>query len=501
MSKIKFILILLCISLGASAQGLSIKIVDSKDELPLPYASIKISNDIDLVSNEEGIFNLPEEQNIDENILTIRYLGYQSQKISIKEIKQLNLVIKLAEAIYNLNEVSVNNIKPNPDALMLEVKKRLKTNYASNDNPTKNLFFLRDASAFKPSQMIIDINESTGFSKKQLVEVDKDVSTFCTKLKSNFPKKYEDLLFEYYSGKQSSKPTSKINVSKATIITGEGSTGSIEELQKKGLSLLFKHLDTTKYYRVKSGLFGSKDTISLKKTSKKDDKKESNLTRTRIKLNKFLTDQRFLEKSKFNFIYDPEAYNYTYAGKVYDDETNDVIHILDFSPKKSRAKYTGKLHISESDYAVVKCKYALAEGEIGESLNLKLLLGIKFKENIDNGTLLFKKSAKENTYDLQYAFEESGKYFYLNRPIKFIELIGKSKTEKDVLAFDLKMEGNMLNKTELLTISKSEISQNTLENFKEKEFKFIMLKQYDPKIWSNQISIEPLEIMKQYKAN
>ncbi|RXR17365.1 carboxypeptidase-like regulatory domain-containing protein [Flavobacterium amnicola] len=501
MAKFKFFLALLICGLNASAQGLSIKIIDSKDQLPLPYASIKLSNEIDLISNEEGLFNLPEEQNIDENILIIRYLGYQSQKISIKEVKQQNLVIKLAEAIFNLNEVSVNNIKPNPDELMMEVKKRLKTNYTAIDNPTKSQFFLRDAGVFKPSQMLIDINESTGFTKKQLKEVDKDVSTLCNKLKSNFPKVYEDILFDYYSGKNATKQTSKINVNKATIITGEGSTGSIDELQQKGLSLLFKHLDSTKYYRVKSGLFGSKDTISLKKTKKKEKDKDSNLTRTRNKLTKFLASQRFTEKSKFNFIYDPEAYYYKYAGKIYNDENDDVIHILKFSPRKSRAKYNGKLYISETDYAVVKCNYALAEGETGKSLNLKLLLGIKFKENIDNGTLLFKKSTKDNTYDLQYALEENGTYFYLNRPIKFIEIIKKSKVEKDVLAFDLKMEGNTLSKTELLSISKSEISQNTLENFKEKEFNYIKLKQYDPKIWSNQISIEPLETMKKYKAD
>lgn len=500
MIKIKCILFLICFSWIASAQSISIKIVDSKDGLPLPYASIKINNEIDLISNEEGLFSIPEEENMDDNILIARYLGYQSQMISINQVKQQNLIIKLAEATYNLNEVSVNNIKPNPQALMLEVKKRLKSNYVSNDNATKSQFFLREASVFMPSQMNIEINESTGFTKKQLKEVDKDVSTLCNKLKSNFPKKFEDILFDYYSGKSQTKQLSKIHVDKATIITGEGSTGSVDELQKKGLSLLLKHLDSTKYYRVKSGIFGSKDTISLKKTAKKEDHKNSNLTRTRSKLSKFLASQLFTEKSKFNFICDPEAYNYKYSGKIYNDENEDVIHILDFSPRKSRAKYNGKLYISENDYAVVKCNYNLAEGEIVDGLNLKLLLGIKVKENVDKGTLLFKKSTKEKTYDLQYAFEENGSYFYLNRPIKFIEMIGKSKVEKDVLAFDLKIEGNSLSKTELLSISKSEISQNTLENFKEKEFNFMMLKQYDPKIWSNQISIEPLEVMKKYKA-
>ncbi len=496
MAKIKFIFFLLFIGLSTSAQSISIKIVDSKNNLPLPYVNIKLTNTINLISNDEGVFNLSEQQNIDENSITISFLGYQTQKISIKEIKEQNLIIKLNEVVYQLNEVAINNAKPNPSAIMLEVKKRLQGNYASIDNTTKNTFFIREGIHFNPSQINIDINKSTGFSKKQLKEVDSEINLFCNKLKSNPSKKYDDLLLEYYQS-NNTKIDSKINVIKATSIKGDGSSTSMEDFQKKGLSILLKHLDSTKFYRVKSGWFGSKDTISFKNDSKKEDAKNSNLVNTKSKINTFLFEQKFSEKSKFDFVYNPEIYEYSYNGKLYDDETNDLVYILGFTPKKSKAKYTGKLYISDSDYAVVKCNYSLAEGKIVEGLNLKMLLGIKVQENISNGTLLFKKAADKKTYELQYVLEENGQYFYLNRPVKFVELI---KGEKDVLDFDLKIEGNLISKTELLSISKTEITQNIFDGLKEKEFSYINLKQYNPKIWDNYISIEPLEIMKQYKA-
>lgn len=496
MSKTNYLLFFFFIYLGAFAQSLSIKIVDSKNGIALPYANIKLSNNTDLISNDEGVFNLVEDQDLEENILLISYLGYQSQKISVKEIKFQNLTIRLTEVTYNLNEVSVNNSKPDPYAIMQEVKNRLKSNYTAAGNSNKRSLFLREGTIFNPSQINIDITKSTGFSKKQLKEVDQEVNSFCTNLKSKPSKKYEDLLCDYYL---TNKPENncKLDVVKATVIKGDGTATSMEDLQKKGLSILLKHLDSTKYYRIKSGLFGSRDTISFKDTSKKDEAKNSNLINTRSKLSVFFFEQKFLAGSKFNFIYNPEIYEYHFNGKLYDEETNDVVYILEFSPRKSKAKYTGKLYISEADYAVVKCDYKLAENEIVDGLNLKFLLGIKVQENIDNGVVLYKKSKNDGVYELQYAYEESGQYFYLNRPVKFIEL---NKGEKDIFAFDLKIEGNLINKTELLTISKSEIAQNTFENFKENDFKYLKLKQYDPKIWKNYISIEPLEAMKQYKA-
>jgi hypothetical protein len=54
---------------------------------------------------------------------------------------------------------------------------------------------------------------------------------------------------------------------------------------------------------------------------------------------------------------------------------------------KSKAKYLGKLYISETDYAVLRTEYTLDEGEKLNNFNMKFLLGIKASQNISKGTI------------------------------------------------------------------------------------------------------------------
>jgi hypothetical protein len=495
----KILIIIFLISIKLSAQNLQIKIIDSNTNQPLPSASISINSKTNIIANEEGFFNLTESQNQDENILAISYLGYVTSKISIKEIKQQNLIIKLEEAIYELDDVTVKSIKLNPDQIMQEVKKRLATNYKTERENSKSLIFSREYSEFKPEKFNFEIDKSTGFTKKQLEVVDQEIRNYINKISNKSFKNYRDILAEYYTSYKIEKTNKtqhqKINVLKATNIKGDESTSSTDDVMNKFSKLVMKHLDSTKYYRVKSGWFGSRDTISFKK-DKKSKKEISNTSQTKNFLQDFFVNQN-LSNDKFDFINQPELYQYTLKGKTYDDENNDIIYILNFTPRKSRAKYTGTLYVSENDYAVIKCNYKLEEGEILEGLNLKLLLGIKFRVNINNGTLLFKKDSETKNYELQYASEDKGLYFYLNRPVKFIEI---TKGEKDVFSFDIKVEGNSHTKEEVLLISKTENSQNEFNKLTEKDFEYVNIKKYDPSIWKNYISIEPVNAMKQYKA-
>ncbi|MDG2430960.1 MAG: carboxypeptidase-like regulatory domain-containing protein, partial [Flavobacterium sp.] len=130
-------------------------------------------------------------------------------------------------------------------------------------------------------------------------------------------------------------------------------------------------------------------------------------------------------------------------------------------------------------------------------LNLKLLLGIKASQNKSTGTIIYKKKKEGNGYYLQYATIERGQYFYINRPLKFIEL---TREDKDVLSLDIKVEGNSSSKTEFLNLSRSPIAASEITKIKEDDFKYITIKSYDPKIWKDYNAIEPLEEMKRFKA-
>jgi len=127
---------------------------------------------------------------------------------------------------------------------------------------------------------------------------------------------------------------------------------------------------------------------------------------------------------------------------------------------------------------------------------MKFLLGVKTQENFSKGTIIYKKNPVGDGYYMQYASKETGQYIYLNRPLKFIEL---SESEKDVVAFDMKIEANTITKTEFLNISRTETTEATVEKVAEDDFTFIKLKSYDPKIWKEYSAIEPVEEMKQFK--
>jgi hypothetical protein len=491
---------------GVVAQNIKGKIIDIKTQESIPYATIFINESEQLVSNAEGYFTLSERNSVDETQLTVSYLGYLVQKLTVSQLKKLDFTIALYPGIIELNAVTVSNDRPNPYEIMANVKANLDRNYQSDGLASKDLLFYRRSNYFKPKEIEITVEKSTGFSKEALKKVNTDLKNFSATFISHPPQEFTDIICNYYTTntKKDNKFifTSKLDVLKATKLKNEGSSMSSDELQKIAIKTMLQHLDSTKYYRIKSGLFGSRDTISLRKdfNRKKDKNKtkdsSNQLTTTKTNLNSFIKENNFLTSEKFNFVNKSELYEYRFEGTTYTDD-NDFAYVLTFKPSKSRAKYIGKLFISETDYAVLRVEYDLDSGEKLHNVNLKFLLGIKASEDTSKGTLMYKKKSDENGYYLHYAAIEKGNYFYVNRPLKFIEL---TSAEKDVLALEIKLEGNSSEKTEFLNMSQSTLPVAAIEKIKEDEFKFINIKAYDAKIWKDYNTIEPLQEMKRFKS-
>ncbi len=485
----------------AISQSIKGKIVDSKTGENLPYANIKVNESENLVSNDEGYFTLSESNSNDASVLLIvSYLGYVNRQITVGELKNLEYSIALQPAIFEINEVNVSNKKPNANEIMANVKANLDRNYKNEGQAKKDVLFYRRSETNKPSILDVEIDKSTGYTKQQLKSVNTDLQYFTTKLIAQPPKEFTDMLCNYYSvsTKKEDKTLylSKLEVQKAIKLKNENRSASLEDLQKMASDIMLKHLDTTKYYRIKSGLFGSRDTLSLRKDFKKKKKKNNQLNLSKSSLTTFIMEHNFLNKVKKDFISQTDLYDYVYEGTTFSN-SNEFVYVISFKPRRSKAIYTGKLYISETDYAVVRADYALAEGKKAGGLNMKFLLGIKMSENVSKGTIIYKQNPIGSGYYMHYASVETGQYFYINRPLKFIEL---TDDEKDVVSLDLKIEGNTREKTEFLNISRSETSQATIEKVKEEDFNFTNLKSYDPSIWKNYSSIEPIEEMKQFKA-
>ncbi|WP_367754295.1 carboxypeptidase-like regulatory domain-containing protein [Flavobacterium sp. WC2430] len=496
---------LLIIQLGF-AQNIKGKIIDSTTGETIPYANIKVNESENLVSNAEGFFTLSENNSKDETLLTVSYLGFVNRELTVEQLKRLDYTIKLDPGVFELNDVTVSNVKPNPYEIMANVKANLARNYETGETGSKEMLFYRSSNNFKPSLIDVEINKSTGFTKQALQKVNTDLKAFSKQLISHPPQEFTDILCNYYSVKTKKGDkflfNSKLNILKATVLKNEGRSSSVDDLEKTALNMMLQHLDSTKYYRAKSGLFGSRDTISLRKDFIKKKKTgvdieiNSQLTATKASLNSFLSDANFLNSKKLDFIKKTDLYDYTYEGETYTSE-NEFAYVLSFKPRRSKAKYLGKLYISESDYAILRTDYILDEGEKLNNFNMKFLLGIKAYENVSKGTITYKKKAEDDSYYMQYAAIEKGNYFYLNRPLKFIEL---TSSEKDVLALDIKIEANTSNKIEFLNMSRTKTSLATFEKIKEADFKFTTIKSYDPTIWKDYNAIEPLQEMKQFKA-
>lgn len=508
MQKINFSLLLLVLSLQFSiAQNIKGKIIDINTRESIPYANILINKSESIISNAEGNFTLSENNSQDNTVLLISYLGYANQELTISSLKNKDFTITLTPSIFELNDVTVSNKIPNPNEIMANVKANLANNYKSDGSPAKDLLFYRNSENFNPKLIEVEIDKSPGFTKQALVKVNSDLKNFSNGLIRNPPKEFTDILCNYYTTNTTKEGKtsflSKLDVLKATKLKNEGSAVSSEELEKKAMNMMLQHLDSTKFYRIKSGLFGSRDSISMRKdwNQKRDQKKSkevrNQLTATKMNLNSFLIGNNFAQSEKYNFIKKPELYDYTYEGTTYTAE-NEFAYILSFKPRRSKAKYVGKLYISENDYAVLRAEFVLDEGEKLNSLNLKLLLGIKVAENKSKGTIIYKKKREGNGYYLQYATIEKGQYFYVSRPLKFIEL---TREDKDVLSLDIKVEGNSSSKIEFLNLSRSSIAASEITKIKEDDFKYITIKSYDPKIWKDYNAIEPLEEMKRFKAS
>ena len=174
-----------------------------------------------------------------------------------------------------------------------------------------------------------------------------------------------------------------------------------------------------------------------------------------------------------------------------------MVYAISFKPKRARAKYTGILHVAHDSYGVLKVDYSFSKGKRGDKLNLRLILGVKYIEKISNGTIIFKKN-ENNWFEPRYIKQEEGHYFYINRPLKFIE----NSSAKNKALFNFKIEGVARQKEELLLTSTSAITNAEFNTIKEiKKVPYKKQRKYDATIWGSNETIAPTQELKAFDAN
>lgn len=484
----------------AGAQ-ITVKVIDSATGENLPHADIQMNKTENIVTNAQGYFTLPDAIG-DDAVVTASFMGYKSLSVTVAQLIKNDFTMALHPGYFQLEEVAVAAFNKNPDSIIASVIKNLPENYKSTDENVKNVLFFRESSSFMPSKLSLYMTQSTGVSKQGLKEVNKQLQDFTSGLVRNPPAEYTDILCNYYSyskkinGKVINHP--KFEVVKAVKLKDKNKAVTIDEMQKKVEEMLYAHIDTTKYYRLKSGLFGSRDTISFRKNTNGKGmkvKKKRRVDAAKANIMNFKYENSVQYTRNFDFLENTAWYEYSYEGMTTSADGEPVC-ILRFKPKKRKGKYEGTLFISKNDFAILRADYKLAEGKKAGGVNLKFLLGVKQSENVRQGTLIYKKKDSGGYY-LQYALNETGDYYYINRPLKLIEL---TDDDREKVAFDLKVETNITNVHEYLNIERENVAGTEIEQLKEEEFDFDYPESYNASIWKEYTIIEPLEEMKRFST-
>lgn len=487
-----YALIFLC-AIPTFSQHVKGQIIDVQTNTPIAFATIQFNDNSGVVANMEGFFNISSDDLNTDSILSVSFMGYETQSFTLEKLKKQNHVIKLKEAINQLETVYLSNKVPRTDSIMARVNRNLVSNYQSTD--VQYSLFTRQTTYFKANNLEVDIEKSSGFGKKKLETSNKQFQELTHKIVNNPPTQvFTDVLFDLYL---KSDNTAKIVVEKATKLKDHKNNLTLETIQSKVSNIVLQHLDTTKTYKVKTGWFKIEDSLSLKKSKEIKQKLEDNsLTNLKLQNSNTLKENLFEKQSLLDFVMDRGAYNYTLSKITTIDER--LVYIIAFEPRKNRAKFKGNLYISDEDYAILKLDYSYAKGKIGEKMNLKLLLGVKYLEKVNKGTVIYKKNVETNKYYPYYINNESGKYLYAHRPFKLIE---NSKIIKNKVAFDIKIEGTIVQKQELMTLNYKVSNDTSFNGITEaKKVDYINLKQYDPSLWKDFTIMEPLEELKKFEV-
>lgn len=471
-------------------QSLTAKVVDSNNN-PIPFATVQTNEDSGVITNEEGFFTIDLED-VASNEITFSCLGFASHSISIEAIKNNNNIIVLEEFIDELSKVFLSNSKPNADDIIQKVNNNLAKNY-KHDNQTVQ-FFHRNTAYADFDRFEAKVTKASGMRKKQHEGVNESLDSLTRTIVNSNTMYFQDYLGDLMI---KNRKEAKLNIHKATSLVDNSKNFSLDNVQTKAQDIILKYLDTTLTYKLKTGLIKVEDSLALKSDNNNDKDNEDiyDIKNLKGETHSLLHDAQTYNDSFLRKIINPELYNYEFVDVT--GFNGELVYIINFKPRKAKSKYAGKLYIADETFAVIKLDYDFGKGKRGEKFNLKLLLGIKYVENINKGTIIFQKNA-DSTYSPKYINQEEGRYFYVNRPIKFIE----NSREKNKVGFNFLIEGSARSKKELFIINKSSLNQSEFSSFTEAEdVPYQKLKQYDPSIWKTHNAIEPLAEMKRFKSS
>ena len=475
------------------------KIMNKTSLKPIDEVAIITNLKTGTTSNKLGFFTL-QIDNVES--ITFSCLGFASTTIKINALKEQNFIVSLFENIDQLDEIKLNFAKISLDSLLIKTQKSMNDNFITG--PVKHCFYMRENTEVDFKKLELDLEKSSLLSRKNRKLAEQELIDYANELQNSKPavaSEFSGILS--FKGMVKKKKKKNSDIIKVDSVKGyKFSTGkkniNLKEAQSDLQTIILKHLNKDKTYKISSGLFTIEDSLSMKKVLHKSDSIKANNTFKEYEpMYSYRVAKRnstfFSEKNEPNF-FDQKYYNHILEQK--EVLGTSMAYVISFTPRKSKSKYRGRIFIHPKDFTVAKIEYEFAEGKRGMHVNLKWVLGVKVSLNLKKVTLFYEKNMEDKVYNSYYK-ETSETHAYVHKPIKFKE---NSKT-KNKVKFDIKVELKTKETIEVLLLDAINIAESAIKPVEKvdlgKNITYTSLKDYNNTKWKNRKLI--IDYLKKYE--
>lgn len=478
-----FIFLVLCLGVNQlRSQDLTATVVDAKTQDPIPFATVVTGEHSGLITNEEGIFAITQQQlgRIKDSII-ISSMGYE--KVSLWQ-PQGEITIRLAPKTFELAQVFLNANPLNAEEVIEKVKENLATNYTIS--PSRKKIF------FRQSDLNLMDKVDFGFKKSTIEELNKELMD---EIAASIPKKssfYKEAVGDFYGDYRAHK----LHIDKAAQLYDKNKDISIEGLTDRLERIFKENVKPDSYIKIRSGLIGTKlelDSISdenkeeaaLVKSEVDKPKNSSFHPNLKDRISELYEQLFFNEDAELDILEKSNRYRFTHNDYTFIDDA--AVYIINFEPK-GRKDFKGVLYVNTQDFAVMRLEF-----ENVRPLKKFGLLGISYRRSVFKGKMLFAKEASGG-YGPRYLELEDGSTFGLDRPLNVIEKNKhvKGRRKQNELALHLDIGITNSSKYELVVFSSESITKGAFEQAAENpKVKASYLSKYDPNFWKEYTIMEP----------
>ena len=475
----------------ANAQSFSAKVIDRDTKEPISYATIETGLYQGMVSNEEGEFTfLLENVKQPQDSIYISYMGYETKGLVFEENE--GITIALLPRLYELKEVFLTTELLTIKEIIERVKDNLDKNYTSI--LTKKKIFFRQSDIGHMKKM------DFGFKKSTIEELNKELLDSITKILPKKSSYYKEVVADLYGDYNNYK----LNINKAAELYDKNNDISAEGMGKKLEVIFNENIKKDSYLKIKSGFFSTKKQVDSilqeneeAKATLEKKKKEGTLEFQEQISNQIanLYEQLFFqEDSKIDVLDKSNRYNFTLENYTVINEM--TVYILKFTPKGGK-DFKGTMYVNTQDFAIVRLDF-----ENVKPISKFGLLGITYRNDVYKGKMLFDKD-ENGTYSPRFIELLDGSYMGLDRPLKIIEKNKnvKGRRKQNELSLKLDIQGNQLQKQELVVFESENITQSSFDLVEGKQIiKATYLSKYDPMFWKDYSIMEPNEAIESFKV-